>query len=401
MSAGVEERAADQAAERVARARALAADFATRAGEHDRDRSFPFENFDRLHEAGLLNLTVPREYGGDGLGLTETARVVAEIGAGDSSTALVLGMHYLKHAGLARERTWPEPIYRRLCEESVNGVALINALRVEPELGTISRGGMFATTASRTATGWRINGRKIYSTGSPILRWLDVGAVTDEPEPRVGAFLVPADAPGVRIEQTWDHLGLRASGSDDVIFEDVEIPYEYAVDVEPVSARRPVSPIALAWGAAIISAVYLGIGWAARDWLAGYLHRRVPSNLGAPLATLPRFHSAVGEIESLLFAAERLLWSLTADVDAGRPLPSRSAGALTKLHVTNNVVRATELALSLIGNPGLSRHNPLERHYRDALCGRVHWPQDDATLAQAGRDAIEARAPSADGAARA
>ncbi|MCC6178921.1 MAG: acyl-CoA/acyl-ACP dehydrogenase [Chloroflexi bacterium] len=377
----------------VSRAQTLAADFATRAAEHDRDRSFPFENFDQLWDAGLLNLTVPLEYGGEGAGLTDVARVVAEIGAGDSSTALVLGMQYLKHAAIARERVWPEAVHRLICEASVGGIALINAIRVEPELGTVSRGGTFATKATRTTDGWRLNGRKIYSTGSPILRFFDVGATTDEPEPRVGAFLVPAGTPGLRIERTWDHLGLRASGSDDVVLENVEIPAEYAVDLEPLDRRRPVSPVQGAWGASILSAVYLGIGRAARDWLVGYLHERVPSNLGAPLATLPRFHTAVGEIQSLLFAAERLLWDLTTSIDAGRPPASRSASALTKLHVTNNIIRATEIGMGLIGNPGLSRNNPMERLYRDALCGRVHWPQDDATLTMAGREALDAAVP--------
>lgn len=379
--------------DRLVRAKDLAADFATRAGQHDLDRSFPFENFEMLRDAGLLNLTVPKEFGGDELGVTDTMRVVAEISSGDPSTGLVLGMQYLKHYHYRRERTWPEEIYHRVCEESVAGISLINSLRVEPELGTVSRGGQFATTAVRTPAGWQINGRKIYCTGSPILKWYDLGAVTDEPEPRVGIFLVPAGLPGIRIERTWDHLGLRASGSDDVIFEDVEIPYEYAVDIEPVNDRRPPNQMGLAWGAAMTSAVYLGVGRAARDWLADYVHQRVPANLGAPLATLPRFHSVMGEIESLLFAAERLLWSLTADLEAGRIPSSRAASALTKLHVTNNVIRATELGMNLIGNPGLSRHNPMERHYRDALCGRIHWPQDDATLTMAGKEIIDAHAP--------
>ena len=78
-----------------------------------------------------------------------------------------------------------------------------------------------ATIARRTETGWRLSGRKIYSTGAPILKWYAVWARTDEPEPRVGMFLVPAGLPGTWIVETWDHLGLRASGSHDVVFEDV------------------------------------------------------------------------------------------------------------------------------------------------------------------------------------
>src|SRR5262249_54053410 len=131
----------------------------------------------------------------------------------------------------ARSPRWPARLSRKLARETVEGVALINALRVEPELGSPARGGLPATIARRTETGWRLSGRKIYSTGAPILKWDLVWARTDEPEIRVGQFLVPAGLPGTRIEETWNHLGLRASGSHDVIFEDVVFPLDYEVDV--------------------------------------------------------------------------------------------------------------------------------------------------------------------------
>ena len=88
----------------------LATDFATRAAAHDRDGSFPFENFERLRAAGLLSLTIPTELGGLGLGLGPTCRAIAQIAAGDASTALVLAMHCINHAGLARERERPLPL---------------------------------------------------------------------------------------------------------------------------------------------------------------------------------------------------------------------------------------------------------------------------------------------------
>src|SRR5262245_56584414 len=124
------------------RAAALSADFASRAAEHDRDASFPFENFTALQEAGLLSLTVPVEFGGLGEGLVTTCRMIETIARGDASTALVLAMHYIYHAVFARGRRWPAGMQERLCRESVGGIALINVMRVEPELGTPSRGGL-------------------------------------------------------------------------------------------------------------------------------------------------------------------------------------------------------------------------------------------------------------------
>jgi alkylation response protein AidB-like acyl-CoA dehydrogenase len=415
MTAVLQPPVADQ---RIAAATALSEDLASRAAQHDRDGSFPFESFRRLRDVGLLNLTVPTEYGGDGLGLSTVRRVVEQVARGDASTALVLTMHYLMHAGAARERRWPEAVYRQVCESSVRDVALINAFRVEPELGTPARGGLPATIAARSADSWRISGHKIYSTGSPMLSWMLVWARTDDVEPLVGMFLVPADASGIRIVETWDHLGMRATGSHDVILENVAVPSLHAVDLRRPSEWVERSPLATAWNCVLVSSVYQGAALAARDWLVRYLHERVPSNLGASLATLPRFQATVGQIEALLHTSDRLLAAVAADADetadalstadltphaAASATPNLAAlsaasvapnlaqsAPLAKLTVTGNAIRAVELGLELTGNPGLSRRNPLERHYRDVLCSRVHTPQDDSILAMAGKAALAA-----------
>ena len=141
------------------------------------------------------------------------------------------------------------------------------------------------------------------------------------------------------------------------------------------------------WNALVLTALYHGVAVAARDWLLGYLHERVPANLGAPLATLPRFQYAVGEIQALLYTNERLIYGLTAEIDAGN-VGASSQASLVKYVATNNAVRAVDIALSLIGNPGLSRSHPLERHHRDVLCSRIHTPQDDMVLLTAGKTAL-------------
>ncbi|ACY96972.1 acyl-CoA dehydrogenase family protein [Thermomonospora curvata] len=362
----------------------VVAAIAARAAEHDRDASFPHEAFTELHRVGVLNLTVPAELGGGGATLAETVEVIRAVGAADPSVALVLAMHLIAHAGLGRpDNPWPKEVRRRVQRSSLAGVALINALRVEPELGTPARGGLPATVAERTDDGWVLRGHKIYSTGAPGLRWMLVWARTGDPEPLVGAFLVPAGVPGYRIEPTWDHLGMRATRSDDVIFEGVRIPAEYAVDVQPAARARPDARVT-AWNTLLISAIYDGVARAARDWLVGYLNERTPANLGRPLATLPRFQTAVGRIEALLLANDTLLQSAARQADAG----GAPDVGLVKHLVTGNAVQAVELGIGLIGNPGLSRRNPIERHYRNVLCSRIHTPQDDTVLIAAGTAAL-------------
>jgi alkylation response protein AidB-like acyl-CoA dehydrogenase len=277
--------------------------------------------------------------------------------------------------------TWPGNIYQGALDESVATPVLINALRVEPELGTPARGGLPKTVARRTGDGWAVTGRKIFSTGAVGLRWMAVWARTDDPEPRVGSFLVRNDAPGIGIERTWDHLGLRASRSDDVTFE--ETP---AVPAGLDPQAGPAWP-QMAWNALGLSALYLGVASAARDWLIKFLSERTPAALGAPLATLPRFQQAVGEIESALNSAADLVDALARRVDEGDQTALGHATGV-KLIATRAAINSVEQALALTGNNGLTRKNPLERHYRDVLCARVHTPQEDSITVAAGRDAL-------------
>lgn len=371
----------------VGRALVLALGFSERAAGHDRDGSFPFENFRELSEAGLLSLTVPAALGGAGAGVTLAVRIIGIIAKADPSTALVLSMHYINHLVMARSASWPSRVAHKLARETVDGLALVNALRVEPELGSPARGGLPATIARRTETGWNVSGHKIYTTGAPILRWYLVWARTDESEPRVGQFLVPAGLPGTRIAETWDHLGLRASGSHDVIFDDVVIPLDYEIDVRRPADWRGLDVTQTATHSVFIAAIYDGIARAARDWLVGFLRHRVPSGLGAPLATLPRAQEILGGIEVRLAVNARLIDSFAGDFDDGIALLPAESNAI-KLTVTNSAVAVVEDALALAGNHGLSRTNPLERHHRDVLCGRVHTPQDDSMRLTLGRAAL-------------
>ena len=204
---------------------------------------------------------------------------------------------------------------------------------------------------------------------------------------RVGLFLVPAGLPGAHIVETWNHLGLRASGSHDVIFEDVEFPLYHEIDVRQPEDWRVPDFTQSTVHAIFVAAIYDGIARAARDWLINFLINRVPANLGASLATLPRAQEIVGGIEARLAINARLIDSFAQDFDDG-VLLSASESNIVKSAVTNNAIAVVEDALSLTGNHGLTRANPLERHYRDVLCGRVHTPQDDATRVTAGRLAL-------------
>ena len=377
----------------------LSARFAETAADHDRDGSFPRDNFAALHAQGLIALVAPREHGGGGASLDAARRVLAAVAYGEPATALILTMTWLQHHAIGRsDSRWPAHLRERVLRDAVRDGALINALRVEPALGSPARGGLPATTARRDGDQWKLSGHKLYTTGIEGLRWLSVWGRTDEPSPRVGVFLVPRDAPGVRVVASWDHLGLRASGSHEVIFEEVAIPLDHAVDLRAPAEWAPdagsqtdvdAHATQQAWMVVLLGTLYDAVARAARDWLLGFLNHRAPSGLGAPLASLPRVQETVGEIEALLRTNRVLLDAAAAEVDAGHA-PSAADSGLLKYTVTTQAIRAVELALQSSGNHGLTRHNPLERHYRDVLCSRIHTPQNDAILVAAGKGALGA-----------
>lgn len=387
----------------VAELAALTDLFATTAVDHDRSGAFPRANFTALQAQGLIGLVVPVAQGGGGASLATARRVIAAVARGEPATALILTMSYLQHHAISRtDSRWPTTLRDRVLNDAVQHGALINALRVEPALGSPARGGLPATVARRTGNGegeqdgWCINGHKLYTTGIEGLSWLSVWGRTDEPEPRTGLFLVPRDAPGIRVIASWDHMGLRASGSHEVVFDDVAIPFDHAVDLRAPADWAPDAGSQTdidahadqqAWMIVLLGSLYDAVARAARDWLLGFLHARAPGSLGAPLSSLPRVQEIVGEIEALLRTNRVLLDAAAALVDSGRT-PAPADSGLLKYSVTGHAIRAVELALQLTGNHGLARQNPLERHYRDVLCSRIHTPQNDAVLIAAGRRAF-------------
>ena len=125
----------------------------------------------------------------------------------------------------------------------------------------------------------------------------------------------------------------------------------------------------------------------ARDWLARWLQERVPANLGAPLSSLPRFQEALGLIDTWLFSNATLIEAAAA----GRIAATDSFRV--KYLVTNQAIEVVQKAIELSGNPGLSNAHPLQRHYRDVLCSRIHTPQNDTILINSGRAAFSALVP--------
>jgi alkylation response protein AidB-like acyl-CoA dehydrogenase len=361
---------------------------AASAAEYDRTGEIPVKGLEKVHRAGLLTATVGSQYGGPGLGEESVVQILKAVGEGDASVALLVANTLRGHLGQARRGHWPVAYYQDFLRRSQEGPALTNAIRAEPELGAPARGGVPKTTVTKTTDGWILSGHKAYATGGSALAYhtVWVAAVEDshQEQPRIGNVIVPGHLPGITWLQTWDHLGLRASNTHDVIYEDVRLPSDAFVEIprDPDGVYR--DPAAMT-GAALGSVpLYVGVARAARTAFAEFARNRVPSSLGKPIAQTERIQVVAGEIDLLVTQAETLLQGAMLRVKSGDDsiLPELSN---LKVAIQRSVIAATQAAVAALGNPGLTRHNSLERYLRDALCGRVHPPQEDAVLLASGR----------------
>ncbi|RWX81135.1 acyl-CoA dehydrogenase [Neorhizobium lilium] len=353
------------------------------APDADRSGHFPWKGIRAVHESGLLESTVATRYGGEGASLYDAAHILAALGRGDPSVALISAMTLFNHLGQAAKGHWPDDLYRRLLAEGKQRPLLLNAARVEPELGSPARGGLPATYARPTSRGWSITGRKRFVTGAHGLTHFLVWAHTKEPAARVGTFVVPNGLPGIEIIENWNSLGMRATGSHDVQFTDVEIPAENGLElVDPSVAQqdnRGHAAMTLA-----LTAIYLGVAEAAQEAFIRFAHDRVPTNLGYPIARTERFVTLSGEIDLLVSGARQIIFDAlkVIDGDAERLIRAR-------LIAGRQLRTAVEIAVRGLGNPGLGADLGLERHFRDIQAVLVHAPQEDTSISMLGRTAFD------------
>ncbi|MFZ5826601.1 MAG: acyl-CoA dehydrogenase family protein [Bacillota bacterium] len=367
------------------RAGALADRFAETAAGFDRDGAFPFPHFEALRTSGYFALTVPTAYGGEGGGVFETVLSQERLARGDGSTALAAGWHLYIIGKQAASLTWPERLRERLFREAVTDGALINAAASEPATGSPSRGGLPTTRARRMGDGrWVLTGRKNFTTLSPVLRYFLVSATIEGTE-EAAWFLVERGMKGVAIEETWDSLGMRATGSHDLVLSEVELGADGYVE----SAAKRSGARTEGWNLHI-PAVYLGIAQAARDFAIRYALERKTNTVKTAIADLDHVQRLIGEIDLALLPARTLLMTLAERWDAEperRAELALPAGAC-KLFVVETALKVVDRAMRIGGGASLSRQLPLERYYRDVRAGLHNPPMEDVLLPQLARAAL-------------
>ncbi len=374
-------------AERLVR---MSAQLAAGGEERDREARLPWENVRALQAEGYPALTVPSEFGGAGAGLRDMCLLQEILAMADGPTALGLGWHLCLMLGLHASGAWPADVRERVFRRVVAEGALGNSCATERETGSPSRGGRPTTRAERLPDGsLRLNGRKTFATFSPALSWYLVTAALDDEA--VGEILVEAGTSGVRVEETWDALGMRASASHDLVLEDAVVPADALVEsfTPPGRSRRGAD----GGGPLLhVPACYLGIAMAARRDLLAFAWRHRPNSLPGPIAELGQVQDQIGRIELTLARANAMLFDAAEAWDAtderGRAA-LRPLMAAVKVAGTEAAVEAVDLAMRVVGGHSLARSLPFERYYRDARAGLHNPPMADIALRGLGRAALE------------
>ncbi|MCC6382089.1 MAG: acyl-CoA/acyl-ACP dehydrogenase [Dehalococcoidia bacterium] len=377
----------------VAVARSLAPRFAARAARHDREGSFPFENFAELRAAGVLSMTVPRAFGGGAASLADFLRLQEEIARGDGSTALALMMH-LKTFGQERESpSFPPEWLERIARGAVEHGWLVNSVATEEGLGSPAGGGLPATAALRVEGGWEIDGRKTFTTLAPLLHYFVVLARVDQPDgaaSQLANFVLLRDDPGLRVEETWDSLGMRATGSHDLVLEHVRVPADRFLNNRGAGSFGARGAAGMVWFALGVAATTIGVATAARDYAVAYARERTPTSQRT-IREYPGVRTRIARVDLLLQRSRALLW------DAARAWEERSPEGMApvdrvvvaKIDTLNNCVEAVDLAMRVVGGVSLQRSRPIERYFRDVRAGLHNPPLEDRALETLARAALD------------
>ena len=358
----------------AAEMRELGPSFEARAERHDATDAFVAENYADLKARGFLAAGVPAELGGGGATLPELCAMLGELARHCGSTALALSMH----THLVAVNAW------RWRHEGAPTDGLLRRVAAE-RLVLVSSGGSDwlpgSGTAERVEGGYRITARKVFSSGSPAGDLLVTSAVlADAAGPAVLHFAVPLSAQGVRIEETWRTLGMRGTGSHDVVLQGVFVP-DAAIGVRrPAGKWHPMFHTIASVAFPLIYSVYVGIAEAARDLAVREAKKKKAD---------PALLTLVGEMENELATARLALAGMIANAGAARfSAETTNTGMTGRILAARHAIRTVEKAMEVVGGASFFRHLGLERMFRDVQGARYHPLQEKPQLLYAGRMAL-------------
>ncbi|NTG02969.1 acyl-CoA dehydrogenase family protein [Rhizobium rhizogenes] len=370
-----------------------ARDFAERAETHDYAGTFPFDNFQDMKESGFLAGVVPVEYGGLGVSSLYDLMVgISRLGRGDASTAIAANMHICGTGNVVRFRHRAERAGDRntvaLVDELLRKVAKGEALMCFPN----SEAGTDLTSPQTEATpvegGYRVNGRKIFGTVSPAAQFIFPTVRLKQPDGGyvTATAIVERNTPGLEIKENWDSLGMRSSGSNDIVFSDCFVASHLLFGIRDNygKAGQGFPDVALNVNAPL-NATFLGIAEAARDIaVQATTKQKGPSR--RMLGDRIPIQELIAQIEIDLSVARAMTDRLGRLGEAFRERYSHDDPPLheaneimkevqcMKYVVTKKAVDVVDCAMTVCGGAAYMSKHPLSRLYRDARAGSFMQP---------------------------
>jgi len=375
--------------------RDLADVFKTRAAKYDAEGSFPVENFNDLKSAGLLGMMVPKEYGGWGLNFLSYSKALEILATGDASTSLAFNMHNITVGSLAEIPAPPSDDRRSakinafrewVFKEAAEGKKLFASAASEPGIG--AHFSKLKSNYTKTDDGFILNGTKSFVSMAGYADYYVVAAKaahSKSDQPAVSFLIVDRDAPGSRMQNMWNVLGMRATSTNPIHFEDCFVPKDRLYMASEGMALYKIArePHWLAGG---YSGVYLGIMTATFDFLVDFLKKKKLPGTETPLSDDPVVQHQMGKLYTLITSARLAVYHAANLVDTQRGSDEANAAIHhAKYLVSEGGPQLAAEAIRMCGASSISKHLPLERFYRDSRCGALQPAYSDDCLSYLGK----------------
>lgn len=331
---------------------------AATAAERDRNKAFPLENFKKMGELGLMGMMVPEAYGGAGADTISYVLALSEIAYSCASTAVVMSVHN-----------------SIVCESIVKFGTEEQKRKYLPKLASVDIIGAFAlteplagsdpaaqrTTAAKKGDVYILNGTKRFITSGKNCGLVIVTAKTDPSKGHRGisTFLVDKGTEGLTVGREEDKMGLRASDTTDLIFEDCPVPAENILGGE--GDGFAIAMTGLDGGRIGIAAQSVGVAQAALDAAVAYARER--EQFGQKIAKFQGLRWSIADMAVDIEAARQLTFSAAAKKDRGENCSMEAS--MAKLFASEMANRVTAKALQIHGGYGFTKEYPVERMYRD------------------------------------
>jgi alkylation response protein AidB-like acyl-CoA dehydrogenase len=382
----------------IQRCSELAEKFKETSAHHDRTGEFPEENFQEIRKAGLLTLMVPKNKGGLGADFLTYTKALEQLAMGDGSTALTFNMHNIAAGSLAEVLS--DNLTGRRGEvlndfrdwafaEMVDNQKLFASANSEPGVGA-----HFSKLKSRYRKvdgGYIINGLKSFVSMAGHADYYITAAKKEGSEgdvPHLSFFVIEAENPGIKIDEIWDTLGMRATCSNMMHLNDVFVPTERLfLGSQGLGMLKLVREPH--WVIAGYVGVYLGLCSATFKFMTEYLRNKKKPGSDESVITSEWVQHRVGELYVTMEACRTVVYDAARQVTENPGTPETNVAAhRSKYMVGEFGPYLASQAIRLCGGGSIARRHPLEQFYRDARCGGLMPATSDECLFYVGKAAL-------------